>query len=205
MGRGKDKQPRRTAGYQKSSPTNLEKARENSPIVQGRNPDLPEGYNTRMIQFTMELMPTEKLDYNDVEEMKRRFMHYLDTCAKYDMKIGNQAAYAAIGIDKGTAWDWANRCTTNPARADFIKKVQRFCALYREGLMQDGKVNPVTGIFWQKNYDGMRDQTETVITAHTPLGEEVTGRDAERLAETYLSNAKGALPPAENMNKSDTE
>ena len=71
--------------------------------------------------------------------------------------------------------------------------------------MQDGKVNPVTGIFWQKNYDGMRDQTETVLTAHTPLGEEVTGSDAERLAETYLSNAKGALPPAENMNKSDTE
>ena len=71
--------------------------------------------------------------------------------------------------------------------------------------MQDGKVNPVTGIFWQKNYDGMRDQTETVLTAHTPLGAEVSGRDAERLAETYLSNAKGALPPAENMNKSDTE
>ncbi len=205
MGRGKDKQPRRTAGYQKSSPANLEKARKNSPIIQGNNPKLPEGYNTRMIQFTMELMPTEKLDYNDVEEMKRRFMHYLDTCAKYDMKIGNQAAYAAIGIDKGIAWDWANRCTTNPARTDFIKNVQQFCALYREGLMQDGKVNPVTGIFWQKNYDGMRDQTETVITAHTPLGAEVSGSDAERLAETYLSNAKGALPPAKNMNKSDTE
>ena len=89
-------------------------------------------------------------------------MHYLETCAKYDMKIGNQAAYAAIGIDKGIAWEWVNRCTTNPARTDFIKKVQKVCALYREGLMQDGKVNPVTGIFWQKNYDGMKDQTEMV-------------------------------------------
>lgn len=110
-----------------------------------------------MIQFTMEIMPSEKLDYNDIEEMERRFMHYLETCAKYDMKIGNQAAYAAIGIDKGIAWEWVNRCTTNPARTDFIKKVQKVCALYREGLMQDGKVNPVTGIFWQKNYDGMED------------------------------------------------
>lgn len=99
--RGKDRKPRKTAGYQKSSPANLEKARENSPIVQGHNPDLPEGYNSRMIQFTMEIMPSEKLDYNDIEEMERRFMHYLETCAKYDMKIGNQAAYAAIGIDIG--------------------------------------------------------------------------------------------------------
>ena len=110
--RGKDRKPRKTEGYQKSSPANLEKARENSPIVQGHNPDLPEGYNSRMIQFTMEIMPSEKLDYNDIEEMERRFMHYLETCAKYDMKIGNQAAYAAIGIDKGIAWEWVNRCTT---------------------------------------------------------------------------------------------
>lgn len=184
--RGKDRKPRRTEGYQKSSPANLEKARENSPIVQGHNPDLPEGYNSRMIQFTMEIMPTEKLDYNDIEEMERRFMHYLETCAKYDMKIGNQAAYAAIGIDKGIAWEWVNRCTTNPARTDFIKKVQKVCALYREGLMQDGKVNPVTGIFWQKNYDGMKDQTEMVLTPNNPLGDTV---DTEALAKKYLDNA----------------
>lgn len=184
--RGKDRKPRKTAGYQKSSPANLEKARENSPIVQGHNPDLPEGYNSRMIQFTMEIMPSEKLDYNDIEEMERRFKHYLETCAKYDMKIGNQAAYAAIGIDKGIAWEWVNRCTTNPARTDFIKKVQKVCALYREGLMQDGKVNPVTGIFWQKNYDGMKDQTEMVLTPNNPLGDSA---DTEALARKYLDNA----------------
>ncbi len=118
--------------------------------------------------------------------MERRFMHYLETCAKYDMKIGNQAAYAAIGIDKGIAWEWVNRCTTNPARTDFIKKVQKVCALYREGLMQDGKVNPVTGIFWQKNYDGMKDQTEMVLTPNNPLGDSA---DTEALARKYLDNA----------------
>lgn len=105
---------------------------------------------------------------------------------KYDMKIGNQAAYAAIGIDKGIAWEWVNRCTTNPARTDFIKKVQKVCALYREGLMQDGKVNPVTGIFWQKNYDGMKDQTEMVLTPNNPLGDSA---DTEALARKYLDNA----------------
>ena len=119
-------------------------------------------------------------------DVKKLFAKQVKVDYKYDMKIGNQAAYAAIGIDKGIAWEWVNRCTTNPARTDFIKKVQKVCALYREGLMQDGKVNPVTGIFWQKNYDGMKDQTEMVLTPNNPLGDSA---DTEALARKYLDNA----------------
>ena len=73
-----------------------------------------------------------------------------------------------------------------PARSTFIKKVRQFCATYREGLMEDGKVNPVTGIFWQKNYDGMKDQTEMVVTPNNPLGD---AADTQALAQKYLDNA----------------
>lgn len=164
-------------------------ASQNSPVIQDQNPDLPMGYNTRRIAFMQAILPTEPLDYNDVTEMERRFKRYLELCAQWDMKIGNQAAYAAIGIDKGTAWEWENRSTANVARSDFIKKVRQFCAMYREGLMEDGKVNPVTGIFWQKNYDGLRDQQEVVLTPNTsPLGEQA---DAESLKQKYLENTYG--------------
>ena len=61
--------------------------------------------------------------------------------------------------------------------------------MYREGLMEDGKVNPVTGIFWQKNYDGMKDQQEVVLTPNqNPLGEQ---KDAESLKQKYLENTYG--------------
>lgn len=33
----------------------------------------------------------------------------------------------------------------------------------REQLMADGKVNAVAGIFWQKNYDGLKDQQEVIV------------------------------------------
>jgi hypothetical protein len=139
--------------------------------------------------FMQAILPTEPLDYNDVDEMERRFKRYLDLCAEWDMKIGNQAAYAAIGIDKGLVWDWLNRREANPRRTDFLKKVQKVCAMYREGLMEDGKVNPVTGIFWQKNYDGMKDQQEVVLTPNTsPLGEQ---KDAEALKQKYLESTYG--------------
>lgn len=172
----KDKQPRKTG-------------REPMGIVANQSPDLPMGYNTRRIAFMQAIIPTEPLDYNDVAEMERRFMRYLQLCAEWDMKIGNQAAYAAIGINKDLVYEWENRQLGNPARTEFVKKVRQFCAMYREGLMEDGKVNPVTGIFWQKNYDGLRDQQEVVLTPNTsPLGEQA---DAESLKQKYLENTYG--------------
>lgn len=191
MGRGKDKQPR--------------KIRKDHPVpANNRDPIVPVGYNGELVSNIATLIQPPELTDPDCIERWEKFTAYLRMCAEKDMKVGNLAAYMAIGIDKTIAWKWENEQLSKDRR-NLIKSIRQVCAVYREQLMQDGKVNPVVGIFWQKNYDGMRDQTETVITANAPLGEEVTGRDAERLAETYLSNAKGALPPAENMNKSDTE
>lgn len=184
--RGKDKKPRQTAGYKESSPRNLEKARANSPIVQGQKKEMPEGYNAKMVSFILAITPKEPLDYADVDEMERRFYNYLELCAVWDMKVGNQAAYTAIGITKEQAWEWENVTKGNPRRSDFIKKVRQICGLYREGLMQDGKINPVTGIFWQKNYDGMKDQSEVVLTPNNPLGD---GKDTEALKQKYLEAA----------------
>lgn len=158
-------------------------------IVADQNPNLPQGYNTRRIAFMQAILPTEPLDHDDVEEMERRFQNYLVKCAEWDMKIGNQAAYAAIGINKDLVYEWTVRRQTNPRRTEFVKKVQQFCAMYREGLMEDGKVNPVTGIFWQKNYDGMKDQQEVVLTPNaSPLGDRT---DAEALKQKYLENTYG--------------
>lgn len=197
MGRPKgsrDRKPRRTEGYQESSPKNLVKARENSPITQAQKAEMPEGYNAKVTAFMMEIMPKEPLDTQDVAEMERRFMNYVQKCSEWDMKVGNQAAYMAIGITKEQAWEWENVVKGNPARCDFIKKVRQFCGVFREGLMQDGKVNPVTGIFWQKNYDGMKDQTEMVLTPNNPLGEQ---KDMKALEQKYLESAYDGSEVAE--------
>ena len=90
--RGKDRKPRRTEGYQKSSPKNLVKARENSPIMQAQKAEMPEGYNAKVTAFMMEIMPKEPLDLQDVPEMERRFLNYVQKCSEWDMKVGNQAA-----------------------------------------------------------------------------------------------------------------
>lgn len=156
-------------------------------IIAQQDPDLEEGYNARFISFMQEIIPSEPLDYSDVPEMERRFNHYLQKCAEHDFKVSNQGAYIAIGIDKGTAWDWINR-STNKERSDFVKKVQRICGWYREGLMAENKLNPVVGIFWQKNYDGFKDQQEVVVTPNNPLGDE---QNPDELKQKYLDDTYG--------------
>lgn len=147
------------------------KKRTDNPIASFNEPDVEDGYNSRRIAFMLQIIPTEPLDIHDVDEMERRFDRYLELCRVNDMKVGNMAAYTAIGIDKEQARDFETASQSDSRRAHFIKKVKKICAMYREGLMEDGKVNPVTGIFWQKNYDGLKDQQEVVVTPNNPLGE----------------------------------
>ncbi len=49
--------------------------------------------------------------------------------------------------------------------------MKSFCASYREQLGADGKLNPVTLVWWQKNYDGLVDKSEVVLTPNNPLGD----------------------------------
>lgn len=144
------------------------------------------GYNTNKINFMIDILPTEELDKNDVEEMKRRFNRYLQLCADYNQKVTNLAAYAAIGVTQTEVAKWTQQASINPERAKFFQEVQKVCSMYREGMMADGKIHPAVGIFWQKNFDGMRDQTELTVNANqNVLGEQ---KDMEALKEKYLSN-----------------
>lgn len=148
-------------------------------------PVVPEGFNTRTIAFMMEIAPSEPLDYNDVEEMKRRFRHYLDCCSLYDKKPENLAAYLAIGVNKVTIDRWEDD-ERNPERSNFIKKIKSFMAAYRAELMSEGSIPVPVGIFWQKNYDGLKDVTEKVdvkIDATSP-------RLVDKIAEKYLPDTE---------------
>ena len=67
------------------------------------------------------------------------------------------------------------------------KKCEEICGGYRESLMSDGQLTPSTGMFWQKNFDGLRDQTEHIVTPGDPLGEMRSKREiAEKYADIIM-------------------
>lgn len=132
------------------------------------------GDNSKYAKIMLEIMSWPEVDRSDVNALEERLKEYVRYCVENDLKIGNQACYLALGISKDDVYNWENGVSRTSAHCDFIKKVKKICAGTREFLMQDGKINPITGIFWQKNYDGLRDQQEFIVTPNNPLGAELT-------------------------------
>lgn len=141
--------------------------------------------NTRRITFVTELAMLPRIDTKDVSALETRLAEYLAICERHGMKVGNQAMCMALGVDVEELKRWSNGIAPTPSIMAFAKKARSICSAFRESYMQDGKVNPVTGIFWQKNYDGLRDQQEHVVIPTNPLGEQP---DPVRLQQKYLDS-----------------
>ena len=76
------------------------------------------------------------------------------------MHVTNLGAYTALGMNSNSFFQYAER--KDPAIREFCKFVKNTCSMYREAMIADGELNPVIGIFWQRNFDGLRNDTEQV-------------------------------------------
>lgn len=158
-------------------------------LTQNALSNIPSGENSRYISHTLEIQQIGMgSDPNNIEDLKSRFIQYLQVCAKNDMKLGNLAAYCAMGITKDMAYHWEHGNSKGAEHKAFIRFVKSVIAAYRETAISEGKINPVIGIFWQKSFDGLNEMAE--YEASNQL-EGVTERmDAEQIAEKY----QGLLP-----------
>jgi hypothetical protein len=141
----------------------------NSPVIGNNGLSTKPGDNSKYASILLELSTWERPDKGNIDALESRFIEYLQYCERHDIKVGNQMAYLALGISKDDVYNWENGRTLDNSHSDFIKKVKAICAGNRELLMQDNKVNPIAGIFWQKNYDSMKDIQDINITASNAL------------------------------------
>lgn len=123
------------------------------------------------------------LDVANVETLKKRFVGFVAYCMMNDIKFGNMAAYTAIGIDKDEVYNWENGRSRTPAHCDFIKKIKRFCGTYRELLGASGAINPVTLVWWQKNYDGLVDSQQVILKPEQPFGADADPNELRKKIE----------------------
>lgn len=158
----------------------------NSPVIGDNGVMTKPGDNAKYAGLALEMNSWPSVDRNNINALEERLHKYIQFCNDNDVKVGNMACYFALGIDKAIAYEWENGRMGTPAHSDFIKKVKRICALSREYLMQDGKINPITGIFWQKNHDNFKDVQDVVITPNNPIGDLT---DPEAIKQRYLSAA----------------
>ena len=110
------------------------------------------------------------IDLKDPEQVKQAIYNYLLDCEQAGKRPGNMGLYRALDMtrqDINNIFNGKLKNKVSPACMDIIKKALSMLSEYREQLAIQGKLNPVTLIFWQKNFDGLRDQTEIQLSADT--------------------------------------
>ena len=111
----------------------------------------------------------------------------------------------ALGIDRRRLWEikTGNYHTSKELESlptlttDSIKKAYDFLENLWENYMNNGKINPVSGIFLAKNNFGYQDKVEHVLT---PNVHNDSDYDAEDIKKRYLS----ASPTLERLSDSTT-
>lgn len=143
--------------------------------------NLPAGTNTAYITFLAEVQAIGiGSNRKDPKDLRERFMRYIALCAERDMRIGNIAAYSAMGLVHRDVQDLEK--SANPELRQLMGQVKAFCSCYREMLANNNDVNVAWSIFSAKNYDGMSDAPQTVVVTKDPLGDT---QDKESIAAKY--------------------
>lgn len=111
------------------------------------------------------------------EELCERLNWFFSQCAETQQIPNVEKMANALGYHRNTLNDWENGANNgfSPATKEIIKQAKQILASIDAELAQEGKMQPVVYLFRSKNFYGMRDQQEYVLTPNT-------GRDALDIA-----------------------
>lgn len=127
--------------------------------------DEKKAYVAKALTEGLEYWRNEKV--KSPEELIDRTESYFLRCANRGIKPTVEEYALCLGVTASTLWDWENGRSRGPAESDIVKRAKQMIALFDAKAIIDGKMNPVTYIFRAKNYYGMRDQQDVVVTPNT--------------------------------------
>ena len=152
------------------------------------------GDNQKYINVSMQLFNLPSIDLKNPEQVQARLNEYFKIQYDADLKPTVAGMAMALGVDRRRLWEirsgnyhTSKSLTDLPTlTTDYIKKAYDFMENLWENYMQNGKINPVSGIFLGKNNFGYQDKTEYVVT---PNMHNDSDYDAEDIKKRYLSDS----------------
>lgn len=143
----------------------------------------------RIITESLQFVP----DFNAVaerrgrmtdEECGERLNAYFQLAAQTGQIPTVEDMCLALGVTRQTVHRWEHG-ELGQRRSDMIKQAKELLAAIDGKLVQENKIPQVTYIFRSKNYYGLKDQQDVIITPNNPLGEQ---KDVEELRKKYLDS-----------------
>ena len=103
------------------------------------------------------------------EEMCDRLNWFFSECARTQQIPNIEKLSNALGYHRNTLLDWENGNTGgfSPYTKDIIKQAKQILASIDAELAQEGKTQPVVYMFRAKNFYGMKDQQDVVLTPNS--------------------------------------
>ena len=138
-------------------------------------PDTEPGDNTKYLTVGMQLFNMEKVDLTDPIQVDKRLNEFFKLHAENDMKPTVAGMGMALGLDRRRLYEiktgnyhTSKKLSELPTSTTvLIKKAYEYMEILWENYMQNGKINPVSGIFLGKNNFGYQDKQEMVLTPNT--------------------------------------
>ena len=166
----------------------------NSPVIGDNGLMLEKGDNTKYLALGMRLFSLPPIDLKDPEQVNNRLMEFFSIHAEADMKPTVSGMGMALGLDRRRLWEIKTGAKMG-GTAEYnlptstlvsIKKAYEYMEILWENYMQNGKINPVSGIFLGKNNFGYQDKTEYVLTPNTNNDSDY---NADDIRKRYLTDS----------------
>jgi len=142
--------------------------------------------NRNYIQLIQESFHVNKPDLSNQNEIDNAIKEYFERCYKHNVRPGNMGVYNALGLTRQEVNEIiGGRRKANSYLIDTLKKVKSSLAEYRELLGSEGKLNPATLIFWQKNHDSFEDVQRVDVSAVNQVQAE---KSPEELAQSVIDD-----------------
>lgn len=148
----------------------------NSPVIGDNGLNVEPGDNTKYLGVSMQLMKLPDIDLHDTKQVEKRLEEYFAIHLENDLKPTVAGMGLALnGMDRRRLWEiktgnlkgGTTEYDLPTSTLDAIKKAYKIMENLWENYMQNGKINPVSGIFLGKNNFGYQDKQEMVLTPNT--------------------------------------
>jgi hypothetical protein len=161
------------------------------------------GDNTKYLSLGRELFNLPTIDLKDPEQVMSRLDEFFAIHERYDMKPTVAGMGMALGLDRRRLheirtgnYHTSKQLSELPTlTTDSIKRAYEYMEILWENYMQNGKINPVSGIFLGKNNFGYQDKTEYVLTPNVNTDSDYNADDIK----------KRYLPDSQLLDDSDSQ
>ena len=144
--------------------------------------DTQPGDNSRYIRHALATLSMPPIDISDPRQVEDRLDWYFNHCFENDMKPSVSGFCNSLGITRQALFDWKNGNFRADTHQAIILRAYAMLEQLWEDYMQNGKINPVSGIFLGKNNFGYADKQEYVVT---PKNDTIEAIDAKVIEEKY--------------------